>query len=288
VLNAIDPMLRVRHSFNGFGSGEALIYAVRDEDGVEKRRLVHDQELAAVFRVCLREGSTLSEILRKAFDGDVLESHTRTHGDIVATGVHIAALGSITADELVRLMDVGSIRNGLGNRFLYLWAELVDVLPFGATIDADEVRRIANALSERIVAVDGIAYRIEQESDAGTTWGEWYRARRRGVGSGIIADLTARHHVHAARLAIIYAALDGASTIELAHLKAALAWVEYSLATTQLVFGSAWVGNAAGCSTPSERQDGTDSTAPLNAICSSATSAVSNSSSCATTWPLGA
>jgi hypothetical protein len=243
LLNAIDPYLRARHTFNGFGSGEALIYAVRDDEGVEKRRLVHDQELAAVFRVCLREGSTLSEILRKAFDGDTLESHTRTHGDVVATAVHVAALGSITADELIRLMDVGSIRNGLGNRWLYLWAELVDVLPFGATIDSDEVRRIANALAERMIAADNLAYRIERESDAGKLWDEWYRARRRGVGTGIIADLTARHHVHAARLAIIYAALDGAGTIELAHLKAALSWVDYSLATTQLVFGSAWVGN---------------------------------------------
>jgi hypothetical protein len=157
---------------------------VRDDEGVEKRRLVHDQELAGVFRVCLREGSTLSEILRKAFDGDVLESHTRTHGDVVATNVHIAALGSITADELVRLMDVGSIRNGLGNRFLYLWAELVDILPFGATIDADEVRRIANALAERMVAADGTAYCITRDSDAGRVWEDWYRTRRRASGRG--------------------------------------------------------------------------------------------------------
>jgi hypothetical protein len=243
LLNAIDPYLRVRHAFTGFGSGEALIYAVRDEEGVEKRRLVHDQELGGVFRVCLREGSTLSEILRKAFDGDILESHTRTHGDVVATGVHIAALGSITADELVRLMDVASIRNGLGNRFLYLWAELVDILPFGGMIDAGEVRRIANTMAEQMVAADNVNYRIDPDSDAGQLWADWYRARRRGVGTGVLADLTARHVVHAARIAIIYAALDGARTIEPAHLRAALAWVDYSLATTELVFGSSLIGN---------------------------------------------
>ena len=58
-----------------------------------------------------------------------LETHTRSHGDVIATGHHIAAFGSITAEELVRMMDEMSIHNGLGNRFLYLWSQLVDVLP---------------------------------------------------------------------------------------------------------------------------------------------------------------
>ena len=80
--------------------------------------VVHDHELAAILRVAHRDGSTLSELLRKAFDGEQLENRTRTHGDLVAAGYLLAALGSITADELRALLDETSIHNGLGNRFL--------------------------------------------------------------------------------------------------------------------------------------------------------------------------
>jgi len=61
------------------GSGEGLIYAIRDgsddevdgDPGVkDKRLLVVEQELGAALRAFQRTGNNLSMILRRAFDGD--------------------------------------------------------------------------------------------------------------------------------------------------------------------------------------------------------------------------
>lgn len=246
LLDALDPFIRSRHALTGFGSGPALVDAVRDTDdgSVQKSRLIHDQEMAGVFRVCLMRDSTLSETLRKAFDGEPLESRTRGHGQVVATNHHIGVIGAITADELRRMMDEGSIRNGLGNRFLYLWSELVDRLPYGGRIDPVKTGRIADVIAERVTAALERRYVIEPGGPLAEVWDDWYDTRRAGVGKGAIAELTARHHVHAARLAILYAALDGVDELGPDQMRSAIAWCDYSLGTAELVFGDGVVGRA--------------------------------------------
>ena len=88
----------------GFGSGEAIVWEVRDpphgidEDGNEKlidegaedkRLLIHEDELAHVLAVAAREGSTLSSLIRSAWDGTRLENRTKGHKPL-ATEAHVA------------------------------------------------------------------------------------------------------------------------------------------------------------------------------------------------------
>jgi hypothetical protein len=122
----------------GLVSGEGLIYHVRDaiyttkknsktkeleevceDEGVEdKRLLVYESEFSAVLKVLKREGNTLSEILRQAWDsGDLntLAKNTKTK----ATNAHISLIGHITKEELKRELDEVSYANGFGNRILW-------------------------------------------------------------------------------------------------------------------------------------------------------------------------
>src|ERR1700692_4151345 len=96
LIDEIDRLFAVRHVIGGFGSGGAVIEAMRDskgdEDPVEKRRVIAESEFAAVLRVARRESSILSQIIRQGFDYKPLQHRTKTHGVITATGHHLAVI----------------------------------------------------------------------------------------------------------------------------------------------------------------------------------------------------
>jgi hypothetical protein len=75
-------------------------------------------------------------------------------------------------------------------------------------------------------------------------WGSWYRKRRTGVGEGRVEALTARHVVHAARIGIVYAAVDGADELGPEHVRAGIAWCDYSLATVERIYTATASGRA--------------------------------------------
>jgi hypothetical protein len=243
LLGAVDPLLARRHALSGFGSGEALVDAMRDDEAREKRRLVHEHELALVLRVCQREGSTLSEHLRNAFDGKPLENRTRSKGEAIATGYSLGVLGSITIEELLELLDEVSIFNGLANRFLWLWSELTTTLPYGAVIDDVLLHAWGLRIRERLE--QSRRYPILRGTPAGDVWESFYMERRRGVGDDPrLQAVTARHHVHAARLMTVFAALDDADELGPDHVRAAIAWCDYSVATVEHAFALGATGKS--------------------------------------------
>src|ERR1700746_526633 len=101
----------------GLSSGEGLIYAVRDprwgypqkrtrnlpiepteellDPGVsDKRYFVVEEEFSQVLRHLERKGNTLSEVLRRAWDGKSLKITTK-HCPEKATDPHISVIGHI-------------------------------------------------------------------------------------------------------------------------------------------------------------------------------------------------
>jgi len=117
-----DPDLQ-HHIVSGVGSGEALVDTLRADDTAGRpdiRRIIREHEFARVLVACRREGSTLSAILRAAFDGDPLEARTRTHGTIRVDQHHLTVLGAITPTELHTHLDQQLLRNGFANRVLWV------------------------------------------------------------------------------------------------------------------------------------------------------------------------
>ena len=106
VMALADPDWNARVQ-GGLSSGEGLIYAVRDpiwkpnnngemklvDPGVEDKRLLAvEAEFSSVLRVAGRDGNTLSELMRLAWDGNDLRTLTRS-APIAATAPHISVLG---------------------------------------------------------------------------------------------------------------------------------------------------------------------------------------------------
>ena len=146
LIKGLDVWLQ-SHVLGGLSSGEGLIHAVSDYDEAEesergkkrtpprptqtdKRIIVYESEFASVLKMPVRDGNTLSETIRLAWDGETLRTLTKNSPER-ATGAHVAIVGNITAEEVRRHLSETDRANGLGNRFLWIHVRRSKLLPDG-------------------------------------------------------------------------------------------------------------------------------------------------------------
>jgi hypothetical protein len=241
----------------GLSSGEGLIYQVRDpieklqpvkeggrvidyqtvieDPGIDdKRLLVVESELASTLRVMMREGNTLSPVIRRAWDGHDLQVLTK-HSPARATAPHISIIGHITADELRRYLDRTESGNGFANRFLFVCVRRSKLLPKGGgTIDLTEIATRLRA----VVTHAGQLGELHFDGAADALWCDQYEQLSAGR-PGLLGAVTARAEAQVLRLSCLFAVADGASAIGVAHLHAALEVWRYCFDSARYVFGVA-------------------------------------------------
>lgn len=243
-----DPWVaRCVHS--GLSSGEGVIWAVRDpiigrdkqgketeiDAGVaDKRLLVVESEFANVLRVMGREGNTLSRVIRDGWDKGNLATMTK-NSPAIATGAHLSIIGHITGDELRRYLDRTEAANGFANRFLYLCVRRARLLPHGGDLEESALRHLAQRLEVAIGAARQID-RVRMDHATRAAWERVYQELSEGR-PGLVGRVTARGEAQVIRLATLYALIDGTDTMNLHHLKAALALWTYSEDSAHYVFG---------------------------------------------------
>jgi hypothetical protein len=152
-----------------------------------------------------------------------------------ATGAHVAILGHITRDELLRYLTATELANGFANRYLLVAVERSKLLPFGSALDQERLAEIRDTilLALRFAA----AHRpITFDDAARERWIEAY-PELTADRPGLAGAATARAEAHTVRLALTYALLDCSERIRLQHLEAALAVWRYSAATARWIFG---------------------------------------------------
>jgi hypothetical protein len=148
---------------SGLSSGEGFINQVRDELRkynpktkeneivepaiVDKRLMVIEPEFAGALAVMERHGNTLSPVVRKAWDGEILETMTRA-SPIRATGAHISIAAHITPDELRARLTRTDIASGFANRYLFPLVKRSQFLPFGGADIDREIAQLAERLNE--------------------------------------------------------------------------------------------------------------------------------------------
>jgi hypothetical protein len=240
---------------SGLSSGEGLIWAIRDpivrehpikekgrtvgyenviEDaGIEdKRLLVVETELALTLRVMAREGSSLSAVMRQAWDSQDLRTLTKNHS-ARATAPHISVIGHVTADELRRYLDATEIANGFGNRFLWALVRRSRQLPHGG-----QPVGFAPFMPRLRAAID-VARRtltLACDDPAKQLWETAYDALTTDR-PGMFGAMTARAEPQVKRLACLYALLDSSAVIRPPHLQAALALWRYCDHSVAVLFG---------------------------------------------------
>jgi hypothetical protein len=200
----------------------------------DKRVLVMEPEFAKVLRVLEREGSTLSAVLREAWDSGHLSTLTK-NAPATATGAHVSVIGHVTADELRRYLTATEAGNGYGNRHLWVCAKRSKYLPDGGRPDPAV---LADVRSDFEIAIDHARRMGELRRDAAASdrWHQVYRELSDGR-PGLLGSMTGRAEAQVMRLAGLYALADAARAIELEHLDAALALWRYCFESARFIFG---------------------------------------------------
>jgi hypothetical protein len=183
-----------------------------------------------------RDGNTITEGLRRAWDGNDLRTLTRS-SPLVASNPHITLIGHITEEELRRALDDTSQTNGYFNRFAPACVKRSKHLPHGGSLPDAEVADLARQLQR---AIDAARRRglIERDQDARDMWEAVYPELTKDR-PGMLGAITARAEAHALRFSLLYALFDGAPAIGCKHLEAALALWEYCEDSARYVFGDA-------------------------------------------------
>ena len=240
LLRDADPDFE-RRLTTGLSSGEGLIWAVRDPQGPDPgtddpRLLVTEPEFATVLKATGRDISTLSPVLRSAWDGRPLALLTRT-APARASAAHIAIIGHITAQELRHHTTRVELANGFLNRFLIVACRRVRLLPEGGKPDPLQGTGLAPLLTAALRRAHA-AGRMRLNPEARELWRDVY-PRLTEPAPGLAGALTARAEAHAIRLALLYALLDGEGQIQPEHLRAALALSGYAARSAHWALGHA-------------------------------------------------
>jgi hypothetical protein len=237
VMRTADDEFVDRHLLGGFASGEAVIDAAAEL--TDKRLLILEPEFARVLAVCRRDGSTLSHIIRAAWDGQRLEVRTRkrTQGTAVADDAHVGVLAHITVEELRAKLDETEQANGFANRHLFPVVRRSKLLPSGGNLD-DEIpytlgRTLAPILRE--ARTRGI---LRRSPVAEKAWANLYCRLAAEETGGLLGAVTRRAAPQCLRLSVAYALLDRSVHIEPAHIEAAAAAWAYCADSARYIFGS--------------------------------------------------
>lgn len=230
LITGADRTLQPR-ILTGLSSGEGVVWTVRDPAGSDpghpdQRLLVIEPEFASVLKASSREISTLSPVLRCAWDGRPLQILTRS-SPARSSHAHVSVIGHITREELRRHTTSIELSNGYMNRILVIACRRQRLLPDGGDPDPLKNTGLQELLAAAILQARK-AGQVTLTPDARELWHHAYRQLALNPADGIVGQITARAEAHVIRLALIYALTDTVKQIRPEHLTAALALHDYA------------------------------------------------------------
>lgn len=225
---------------DGYRQGRQEFPAITD-----KRLWVVESEFANVLHQGRREGNTLSAALRDCWDGVCLKPATKSNR-LYASHPHVCLSGAISPGELTGMMTARELTNGFANRFLVIWAERAQILPFPkptpqATVDGF-AKRLLTVLDFVGANHHECRDRLRMELTAQAQWryAQLYRTDlNEDVGSDLVNAMLERRAPMLLRLAMVFALTDLQLKVDIAHIEAAMAWIRYATASVRYVFVSA-------------------------------------------------
>lgn len=232
VMEAADEHWLHKRVLSGLSSGEGLIKHAAD--GADHRLLVQEPEFARVLTAASREKSTLSPVIRQAWDtGDL---RVMTKEPIAADGAHISVLAHITVEELRETLTGVQAANGFANRFLFACVKRARLLPTGGKIDPAVTDQLGQTLAGRVGEARKLG-QLARSTAADQMWAERYHELAEDDPGGLLGGVVSRGEAQVLRLSLTYAVLDGSRRIDPQHIAAAWAVWSYCRASAAWLFG---------------------------------------------------
>ena len=125
--------------------------------------------------------------------------------------------------------------NAFANRFLWLLVKRSKALPDGAPVPDAILGPLVDTLRQ-VVAFAGTVGELRRDAEARTLWCEVYPTLSEGE-PGMVGAILNRAEAQVLRLSTLYAVLDCAVEIRVAHLRAALALWDYAERSARRIFG---------------------------------------------------
>lgn len=249
VMKEADPAWEAANIQSGLSSGEGVIAAVRDpikkigkdgavetvDEGVtDKRVTLVTEEFVGALSVMERAGNTLSPLLRDAWGTARLQTLTK-NSPTKATGSHISIVAHVTDDELRTKLTRTEMANGFANRFLFMKVRRSKVLPHGGHLSQEALDELGQKVAAALTAAKTLG-RLTMKDDAVEQWERVYPKLSEGR-PGLLGAVLGRAEAQVIRLAVIYAALDNSTWIDVPHLEAALAVWDFCEESATQIFG---------------------------------------------------
>ena len=239
LMREVDLTYSQKRIISGLGSGEAIIGKLRPNQeqlaNDDPRLLISGGEFSQILSVMKREGSTLSAVVRNAWDNHPLENHTKVES-ISIPNHHISIISHITRDELTRQMNGQELYNGFANRFLFFWSQRSKSLPFPKEVSPDVFAKHGYLIRDRVNRLKSDkAEGFGLSPSATSKWSEVYNFLSRDR-YGLLGAVLSRAEAQVLRMALVYAVLDESRWIDLPHLEAALALWDYAEQSAEVIF----------------------------------------------------
>ncbi len=260
LIETVDPDWSLNRVIGGLVSGEGLVWQVRDpitkkqpirdsgkpprvtgyeevivDEGIlDKRLLTYETEFSSLLKAKSRDGNSLSETLRQAWDSGRLRTAAK-NSPAKATDAHTSLIGHITCEELRYEFNQGDMTNGLANRFLWCCVQRSQLLPEGGQIHTVDFRSEIEILKS-VVEFTSREREIFRDAEAAAEWCRLYSELSKDR-PGALGAVCNRGAAQVVRLSLLYALLDKSSVISVKHLRAAGALWRYCEASVTHVFG---------------------------------------------------
>jgi len=239
----VDPLLPDIQT-GGLASGEVLVDILNEsKTNTLSSSLIWEHEIANVLVLASREGNIMSGNLRKAWDGDRVESRSRAKGKSQASGYHVAFMGGVTPSELEKRLTANDIANGWANRFLWFHAEKRPE-SYDPTRDATMPAPLVTYLRDCIAFARTLGGSMlikplftMKLSDAALARMEAMALALDVPPVGTIGALQQRMPLHTIRLAMVAAIFDQSPVVELDHVLFGEAMTSYAVDSMRSVFG---------------------------------------------------
>jgi hypothetical protein len=182
----------------GFQSGESIVHEIRDpqlvmsgkrkinDPGVtDKRLLIFEEEFGRLLNVANRQGNTLSETIRQAWDS---RRWLTVKGKIApekATEPHISLIGHITKDELLKSLKELENQNGFSNRILWIATYRAKIIPEPEPIDWQKTHpKIVDYLNHLVQSFgSGIRRELRWSKNGKVAWENFYASLKSPKGT---------------------------------------------------------------------------------------------------------
>jgi hypothetical protein len=233
-------------SVTGLSTGEGIISRIRDPATVgkekvgtdDKRLFILESEWARVMEVCRREATTLSPVLREAWDGNALSVLTKV--PYYASWSHIALTAHITPEEFLEKLNKADMSGGLYNRFLPLYVKRRKLLSRPPGLTSEELKLWSGKLAEAITKAKKLN-QLTLSEDAEKYWDEevYPELTNAAEENAIEAAFIQRAPAYCWRIAALLSALDGNAHTTRDDLDSAFALIRYSAASARYALSTA-------------------------------------------------